>query len=255
MAESQDTELDVDALVVSTGYSAKPTICFSPPTLHSDLGLPTNELTAEQQSFWSELDEKADVSLMQRFPNLIHGPPPPKATSPGETPKPIHLGAATEVTYTPWRLYRGIAPPGLMASESERSLIFIGMFSNIANSIRLEIQCLWGLGYLENKLAHLSSSGMAEGKNHIYEETALFQRYTQHRAPYGHGRFYPDLVFDQLPYWDTLLRDLGLETRRKGGVLGLRELFEPYTQEDYRGIVDEWIGKVCGKEEEMGEKT
>lgn len=248
----QDTELDVDAMVVSTGYSAKPTISFSPSTLHSDLGLPTNELTPEQQSFWSDLDEKADLSIMQRFPQLIQGPPPPRATAAGEPSKPINLGAATEVTYTPWRLYRGIAPPGLATSEPDRSLIFIGMFSNIANSIRLEIQCLWGLAYLENKLAHLTSSGTAEDKINIYEETALFQRYTQHRAPYGHGRFYPDLVFDQLPYWDTLLRDLGLETRRKGGVLGLRELFEPYTQEDYRGIVDEWVGKVCGKEKENG---
>lgn len=248
----EDVDLDVDALVVSTGYSAKPTISFSPTTLHSDLGLPTNELTPEQQSFWSELDEKADLSLVQRFPQLIQGPPPPEATAsatgePSKPPVSINLGAAAEVSYTPWRLYRGIAPPGLTASDCDKSLIFIGMFSNIANSIRLEIQCLWGLAYLENKLAHLASG--AEQKNKIYEETALFQRYTQHRAPYGHGRFYPDLVFDQLPYWDTLLRDLGLETRRKGGVLGLRELFEPYTQDDYRGIVGEWIGKVGGKDQ------
>jgi hypothetical protein len=62
----------------------------------------------------------------------------------------------------------------------------------------------------------------------------------QHRAPYGHGRSYPDLVVDQVPYWDLLLHDLGLETRRKGG---WRELLEPYSHEDYAGLVDEWLSK------------
>lgn len=257
----------MDALVASTGYSAQPTISFSPATLHSDLGLPTSKLTPEQQKFWSDLDSKADGVIGRKFPQLIDGPP--QALSPpgsGETHnKSIHLGAASEASYTPWRLYRGIAPPGLThidhsgssgtsSSSSSRNLIFIGMFSNIANTIRLEIQCLWGLAYLENKLPHLDHSSKGgrgddpdvrwlRTRTAVFEETALFQRYTQYRAPYGHGRFYPDLVFDQLPYWDVLLNDLGLETRRKGGFLGLRELLEAYTQADYRGLVDEWIAK------------
>lgn len=247
-------ELDVDALVSSTGYSAKPTIAFSPSTLHSDLGLPTTNLTPEQQTFWSGLDSKADLDIGHKFPELIEGPPKPQSDAPSssEEPrtKPINLGAASEASYTPWRLYRGIAPPGLTNTPqaADRSLVFIGMFSNIANTIRLEIQCLWGLAYLENKLPHLASPQDHDDdddmRTRIFEETALFQRYTQHRAPYGHGRFYPDLVFDQLPYWDVLLNDLGLETRRKGGFLGFRELFEPYTQADYRGLVDEWLAKL-----------
>jgi hypothetical protein len=47
-------------------------------------------------------------------------------------------------------------------------------------------------------------------------------------------------VVDQVPYWDLLLHDLGLETRRKGG---WRELLEPYSHEDYAGLVDEWLSK------------
>ncbi|KAM7184258.1 putative dimethylaniline monooxygenase [Naviculisporaceae sp. PSN 640] len=245
------SELDVDALVASTGYSAKPTVSFSPSTLHSDLGLPTTSLTPEQQSFWSELDSKADIVIGQKFPQLIKGPPKPRLDVPAssEEPrtKPINLGAASEANYTPWRLYRGIAPPGLtdVPQAVDRSIIFIGMFSNIANTIRLEIQCLWGLAYLENKLPHLDASqdGHVDMRTKIFEETAVLQRYAQHRAPYGHGRFYPDLVFDQLPYWDVLLKDLGLKTRRKGGFMGFRELFEPYTQTDYRGLVDEWLAQ------------
>ncbi|KAM7211547.1 hypothetical protein V8F06_013070 [Rhypophila decipiens] len=250
----QVSEVEVDALVAATGYTAKPTITFSPSTLHSDLGLPSTQLTAEQQHFWSQLNSQADQIIGQKFPQLVAGPPVPRPKmSLTEKPraKPINLGAASEASYTPWRLYRGIALPGLTkvchaqgdAESSGRSLIFIGMFSNIANTIRLEIQCLWGLAYLENKLPHLRDDNTSSTPS-IFEETALFQRYTQHRAPYGHGRFYPDLVFDQLPYWDILLHDLGLKTRRKGGRLGLRELFEPYTQADYQGLVDEWMSKT-----------
>lgn len=111
--------------------------------------------------------------------------------------------------------------------------MFLGMFSNVLNITRLEIQCLWALAYMTGKLKSPAESGK------VFRETAIFQRYTQHRAPYGHGKFYPDLVLDQLPYWDVLLNDLGVETKRKGG--GFREIFEPYTQKDYTGLVDEWL--------------
>jgi hypothetical protein len=144
---------------------------------------------------------------------------------------------AVEVSYTPWRLYRGIAPPGQTAA-GDRSLVFLGMFSNVANTIRLEIQCLWALAYFNRKLPSVDTD-VSEKK--IFEETALFQRYVQHRAPYGHGPFYPDLVFDQVPYWDILLHDLGLPTARKANAF--RELFEPYARGDYEGLVQEWIQK------------
>ncbi|KAL5395157.1 hypothetical protein PMIN03_005233 [Paraphaeosphaeria minitans] len=52
------------------------------------------------------------------------------------------------------------------------------------------------------------------------------------------------MVFDSLPYFDALLRDLGLEDKRKGTVLGCKhwvaESFQSYGPKDYEGLVDEW---------------
>lgn len=203
---------------------------FAPASLHSDLGVPTTSLGEKQQARWAGLDREADAIIGARFPQLLAGPSPPPHAS---HLSPRERGANAEIPYTPWRLYRAIAPPGLTA-QGDRSLVFIGMFINVANTIRLEIQCLWALAYMMGKL------DVPENPDEVFESTALLQRYTEHRSPHGHGKSVPDLVMDQLPYWDVLLNDLGLETRRKGG---LRELFEPYTKEDYKGLVDEWLRK------------
>lgn len=61
------------------------------------------------------------------------------------------------------------------------------------------------------------------------------------RTAGGYGRTAPDVVFDTLPYFDVLLRDLGLEARRKGG--GVREVVSSYGPEDWRGLVGEWVEK------------
>ena len=51
------------------------------------------------------------------------------------------------------------------------------------------------------------------------------------------------MAFDSLPYVDLLLKDLGLSYHRKGG-WGWRELFVPYDQGDYRGLVTEWTRNI-----------
>ncbi|WYZ43127.1 hypothetical protein EsH8_VI_000826 [Colletotrichum jinshuiense] len=228
------TTLSADLLVASTGFSAKPTINFEPASLHSDLGIPTTTLGPKQEAFWNETNAKADRAIGNRFPRLLDGPFLGPSSS---KPKPFNPGAAAEVPYTPWRLYRGIAPPGL-AAKDDRSLVFLGVFSNLANIMRLEVQCLWALAYFEGKIPNFDRDRRA---GRVFEETALFQRWAQHRAPYGHGRFYPDLVFDQLPYWDMLLGDVGAETQRKQSKWA--ELFESYTPTDYRGMVQDWIAQ------------
>ena len=50
-----------------------------------------------------------------------------------------------------------------------------------------------------------------------------------------------DFFHDSMPYYDLLLRDLGLRSWRKGwGLLG-ETVGRWYEVKDYRGIIDEWI--------------
>ncbi len=50
-----------------------------------------------------------------------------------------------------------------------------------------------------------------------------------------------DFFLDSMPYYDLLLRDLGLRSWRKGwGVFG-EVLGRWYEVQGYRGVVEEWI--------------
>lgn len=218
-----------DAVVTATGFSAKPTIKFLPESSHSDLGVPSSNFTQAQYQFWHMLTSKADHTIGESFPRLLAGPfRGPTSTE----PQPFNPGMDVEITYTPFRLYRAIAPPGLTKS-GDHTLVFLSMFSNLANTPRCELQCLWAYAYLNNALAK------PPNPETVFDETALMAQFAKHRAPYGHGRFHPDLVFDQIPYNDSLLQDLGLRYWRKPNFFA--ELFGAYQGPDYRGVVKEWV--------------
>ena len=224
---AEGTSFSVQALITATGYSPRPPIQFLPVSIHSDLGIPTRSMTAEQSQMWTGLDAQADSIIRAQFPRLLSGP----YKSPSSNiVQPYVKYVDPELQYTPFRLYRTIAPPGLTAN-GEHSIVFIGYVSNIAATIRLEMQCLWAYAYLTGKLKI--------NRSKVIEDASLMSRFHEYRSPYGHGRFFPDMVFDQMPFFDLLLKDLGLKTWRKANLL--RELFEPYGQEDYRGLVQEWL--------------
>ena len=184
-------------------------------------------MTPEQSQMWTGLDAKADSIIRAQFPRLLSGPFKGPSSN---IVQPYVKDVDPEIQYTPFRLYRTIAPPGLTA-KGEHSIAFIGYVSNITATIRLEIQCLWAYAYLTGKLDI--------DRSKVIEDAALMSRFHKHRSPYGHGRFFPDMVFDQMPFFDLLLKDLGLKTWRKANLL--REVFEPYGQDDYRGLAQEWL--------------
>ncbi|KAJ9502447.1 hypothetical protein H2202_001568 [Exophiala xenobiotica] len=227
-----NTSIQVDALITATGFSAHPTLSFTPASTHSDLGIPSTHLTHAQQAFWADLNQTADLRIATQFPRLLSGPFLSPSSS---TIKQYNPGADPDLDYSPFRLYRGIAPPG-PTTRGDHSLAFVSMFSNLANTPRCELQCLWAYAYLNHKLDIDTQT--------VFDETALMARFAHFRAPFGHGRFFPDLVFDQLPYFDLLLQDLKLPYWRKPNLIA--ELFGSYRASDYKGVVQEWLQAETG---------
>lgn len=237
-----------DALICSKGWKSTPTIDFQPKTLHADLGIPSADLSKTQIEIWNDLNARADIEIFDRFPKLQAGPAIDQELlvvkqDDFKTPESGKLGTIC----SPWRLWRGIAPPSLPT----RDLVFLGNIMLLQSAVRSEISSLWAYAYMYDKLSQplLSisedavplylNSKKAEREEILYD-TALFNRFAKWRTPAGYGAMFPDVVFDGIPYFDLLLQDLGLDSWRKGwGRLG--EVFGgSYGQADYRGLLDEW---------------
>ena len=102
--------------------------------------------------------------------------------------------------------------------------------------LKWEITALWAYAYLNVRL-HVPTPAEEDIKKGV----SLWTRFGKWRAPYGMQGKLADFMWDSVPYYDLLLRDLGLNSWRKGwGWFG--EVFGgPLKTEDYKGIVQEWI--------------
>ena len=246
------TKVQTDALVCSMGWRHEPSIEFRPKEIHADLGIPSADLTSTQKEVWDRLNARADLEILERFPKLVSGPKlvlPDSERADTEAPR---------VEGSPWRLWRGIAPPAVKT----RDLVFLGHVQQIQGALRSEISSIWAYAYMYDKLKwplksvakpstalHLGQTLPTEEQlpaaekgdfDEIMYDTALFNRFGKWRTPWGFGARYPDLAFDSIPYLDLLLRDLGLRSWRKGwGWLG-EITGGGYGPTDYRGLVEEW---------------
>lgn len=250
------TSVKTNALICSTGWKFTCPIDFRPKEIHADLGIPSKEYSGEQNQIWDTMNAQADFEIFQRYPKLKEGLKFRCDTPLFEETTLQNEKFAREKMHrkvvTPWRLWRGIVPPSLRI----RDIAFVGNLHTIQSAVQAEICSLWAYAYMFGRLTDPlmsisqssgplkcnieSSGGEGEEQEKVLYDTALFNRFGMRRAPYGFGSRYPDLVFDGLPYFDLLLRDLGLKHWRKGwGWLGevLGGIYEPA---DYIGLVQEW---------------
>ncbi|KAK5457349.1 hypothetical protein LTS15_005130, partial [Exophiala xenobiotica] len=185
------TILPSDGLVAITGWSLVPGIKYTPEGIDASLGIPSVKYSPVENEYWRHLDRSADQEITRRFPYLKN---PPKAKLP------------FKLSVTPFRLYRGIAPPGLTGNE-EQSLAFIKMVHSTSNFIIAETQALWIYAYLNDKLPI--------DRRQVFYNTALTSRFGKWRYPWGFSQWYPEFGYDAVPYADMLLSDLGLGHQRK----------------------------------------
>lgn len=248
--------LPADALICSTGWKHRPTIDFGPAGQEAMLGLPHRATDREDV-----LIAKAENEILRRYPRLAAQP----FADRGYRPQRGGEEAGEEERNEPFRLYRFMVPPALI---NERTIGFTGMMMSLHTSVQAQAQALWLTAYFAGGLPRteegslLSSSsvgadaagrgdgdgrGSAVGvgrkgwfdEEEVRWETVLHSQFGKWRCPTGHGRRYPDVAFDAVPYVDMLLRDLGLRWRRKGSWLG--EVFGAYGPGDYGGLVGEWM--------------
>ena len=208
------TSVQSDGLIGITGWNLVPSIEYKPKGIQASLGIPCKSLSPEEEKLWKILDHEADEAILNEYPALRY--PPSKKL-------PYKQGI------TPFRLYRGVAPPGLTA-RGDRSIAFIKMVHSTGNIVIAETQALWIYAYMNNKLR-------IDGDN-VHRDAAFSNRFGYLRYPCGFAQFYPEFVYDTVPYADMLLSDLGLAAWRKPSLW--QEIFEGYTSHDYKGINQEW---------------
>ena len=153
------------------------------------------------------------------------------------------------VGYTGFRLYRQILPTRGI-DTSDRSIVFAGLVSNGQTAMCCELTSLWAVAWMEGLLPRksLPKSG-AEAERNVELVSAWMRR------RYGaRGIKDPEIVLEIQSFFDLLCEDLGVDwARKKKGVkrsswnmLGrirdeVREWTTPYTGEDYKGIIEEFL--------------
>lgn len=247
------TSFQADAILAHTGWKQVPPMKFLPEGILSELGIPhkqedDSKATAGDLANDHGLQAKADDEILQRFPRLRQQEIWNKNYIPLSEQKGITTDEQDFVTpyngLTPYMLYHFLVPPSERFLRS-RDVAFSGMMGNFSNTLTAHIQGLWigafFSGLLKNDPA--ASVGDETAMEKIRYETALHNRFGKWRYPADWGNKAPSFIFDAVPYFDMLQRDLGLDPHRKKGFMA--EVLSAYGPEDYMGINEEWARITC----------
>ena len=225
---SDGTIIKADALVCCTGWKSDATVRFERGEHPSNLLHSKSDGNVELEAIRAETQIHRDITYLCTLPRRT-------PNAPGLQPQ------ARNVNAEPSELYRLVVPwqPELLDSKN---VAFIGAHSSLHAVIVAQAQALWITAFFDGRIQHLQPHNV----NYAAAEydTILHSIYGQVRRPKetgGSGDKYPDLVFDSIPYVDTLLMDLGLETKRKDN--WWRDILEAHKPRDYKDIVQKWMEK------------
>lgn len=246
LTDGDDVEADV--VVCCTGWKNESTIDFGPPAVAMEMGLPGSGLAGKEvRTKDAMLMREARQQILRQCPELLFKP-----LQTHRQPSDIHQGS-----YAGYRLNRGLElSPSVsrgfqlyhfMIPPSERmlklrNLAFVGIHQSVHTTLVAQAQALWATAFFDGRIPSIPSTGDKQLRYETYCESE-YQRLRRPKKGAGAGGKYLDLVFDTIPYVDCLLEDLGVQTKRKG--TWWREIFQPYTLHDYRGIVQEWMASTC----------
>lgn len=203
--------LPADAMICSTGWKKESTIKFS-GLGKAGLGLPID--AKEQANLSLEYDDK----VLNEFPILKAQPVLP--SKPQKTAEPL-------------RYYRFMVPSAML---EKRNFAFAGMISSVSTAMCASTQGLWITAFFDGKLDR-----QAKTQEDVTKEIMMHTQWGKWRYPCGYGASLPDFVFEGVPYIDMLLKDIGINNKRKSSFI--KELLSPYCPEDYDGVLDEYRQK------------
>ncbi|GES65483.1 putative dimethylaniline monooxygenase [Aspergillus terreus] len=204
--------LPADVLICATGWKKSSSVQF----LDCELGIPGTDNER------ATLYQKADEKILADYPDLASQPVlryEPKAVD-------------------PLRLYRFMVP---IASYQQRNFAFAGAVSTVSTSTCASIQGLWISAFFDGLLERVAATP-AEAA----EEAVLHSQWCVWRYPSGYGHSLPDMALDVLPYFDLMVRDLGLRHHRKTSPWA--ELIEAYKPRDYMKLMEEWNALRSGED-------
>jgi dimethylaniline monooxygenase (N-oxide forming) len=203
---------DVDAIICATGWRPSYETFFD-QSLADYLGLPVpiHGASADtEDSRWNTADEAAEIEIGQRFPRLQYPPP--------HNPKISHL--------SPFRLYRNMIPTDI---QNYPGIVFLGHIS-VGNNFRAaEVQALWAVAYLTGIMKLPSQKEM---ERDVALKLAWCGKRYLSKGQLGHWLYY-----DLVPYTDTLLEDVGLNSHRRKGWWG--DFWKPCVAADLGGLLEE----------------
>lgn len=234
------TSFETQFIFAHTGWHHAPSIKFLPEGIDAQLGLP-HEVGSLKLDGGAEPEDvllaKADQQIVSQFPSLKDRPACFAAA-------PASSSQASPSELTPFMLYRGMAPPSASMLRY-RDIAFCGMMSNLVGPMNAHLQSLWVVAYMTRKLVRDKAADTtdASAMRALQWENILHNRFGKWRYPADWGtKKPPSVMLDSVPYWDMLLKDMGLDWNRgRGGLLA--RLFVPYMPRDYAGIVPEWRAK------------
>ncbi|RJE25980.1 Flavin-binding monooxygenase [Aspergillus sclerotialis] len=215
---STGKSLNSDAIICATGWKKAPSFQFS----NWDARICRSDTDMDK------LAKAADDEILSRFPILKSQPPLRGERKPS----------------MPIRLYHFMVPPALW---EDQTLAFAGMISSVSTSICASLQGLWISAYFDGKLDRSPNEAQ------VVQEAVINSQWGRWRYPCGYGGDVADFAFDAIPYFDVLLRDLGLKNHRKASPMA--EITDPYKPWDYKDVVEEWIAHKCTNGVNKSEKV
>jgi hypothetical protein len=251
---SDGSSIEVDALVACTGWKSFPTMKFEPEDVHHEL----EQVLVERRSSCLNRTASLDGTSFPEFhdESSAEGRAQVLTLRPELRSKPIRIlpigknvrsntikSEREEPGPSLSGLYRFIVPPSRTFLEN-RNLAVIGGHISIHTVMLAQAQALWITAFFHGRVASTATANV----DAVRQEALVFSEYERIRRPReagGCGRRFPDLVFDSFPYMNMLLEELGIATRRKPS--WIREMLQPYTLSDYRGLVSEWLRREAEK--------